>query len=72
MKYSENLIYKHIRGSMIIQLIKEKAGGYSAVKLDWKLKCWQLSCVWLFVTPWTVARPALLSMGFSRQEYWSG
>ena len=34
MKYSENLIYKHIRGSMIIQLIKEKAGGYSAVKLD--------------------------------------
>ena len=23
-------------------------------------------------TPWTVARQALLSMGFSRQEYWSG
>ena len=22
--------------------------------------------------PWTVARQALLSMGFSRQEYWSG
>ena len=31
-----------------------------------------LSCVWLFVTPWTVACQALLSMGFSRQEYWSG
>ena len=30
------------------------------------------SCVQLFVTPWTVARPAPLSMGFSRQEYWSG
>ena len=28
--------------------------------------------VWLFVTPWTVARQAPLSMGFSRQEYWSG
>ena len=24
------------------------------------------------VTPWTVARQAPLSMGFSRQEYWSG
>ena len=26
----------------------------------------------LFVTPWTVAFQAPLSMGFSRQEYWSG
>ena len=31
-----------------------------------------LSHVWLFVTPWTVAYQALPSMGFSRQEYWSG
>ena len=31
-----------------------------------------LSHVWLFVTPWTVACQAPLSMGFSRQEYWSG
>ena len=34
-----------------------------------------LSCfsyVLLFVTPWTVAQQAPLSMGFSRQEYWSG
>ena len=30
------------------------------------------SRVWLFVTLWTVAHQALLSMGFSRQEYWSG
>ena len=29
------------------------------------------SCVQLFVTPWTVAHQAPLSMGFSRQEYWS-
>ena len=28
--------------------------------------------VWLFATPWTVAHQAPLSMGFSRQEYWSG
>ena len=27
--------------------------------------------VWLFVTPWTVAHQAPLSMGFPRQEYWS-
>ena len=31
-----------------------------------------LSHVWLFATQWTVAYQALLSMGFSRQEYWSG
>ena len=29
-----------------------------------------LSHVWLFATPWTVARQALLSMEFSRQKYW--
>ena len=28
--------------------------------------------VWLFVTSWTVARQASLSMGFSRRGYWSG
>ena len=31
-----------------------------------------LSHVQLFMTPWTVAHQAPLSMGFSRQEYWSG
>ena len=31
-----------------------------------------LSRVRFFVTPWTVAYQASLSMGFSRQEYWSG
>ena len=31
-----------------------------------------LSRVWLFVTPWTVAHQASLSMGFSRLQYWSG
>ena len=30
------------------------------------------SRVQLFVTPWTVARQAPLSLGFSRQEYWRG
>ena len=31
-----------------------------------------LSRVRLFATPWTVAHQAPPSMGFSRQEYWSG
>ena len=31
-----------------------------------------LSCVRLFATPWTVAHQAPLSIGFSRQECWSG
>ena len=31
-----------------------------------------LSCVRLFATPWTVVYQALPSMGFSRQECWSG
>ena len=33
---------------------------------------WLLSRFQLFVTPWTVARQAPLSMEISRQEYWSG
>ena len=35
-------------------------------------KCESLSCVQIFVTPWTLAHQALLSMEFSRQEHWSG
>ena len=38
----------------------------------WKWKVKSFSRVRLFVTPWTVAYQAPLSMGFSRQEYWSG
>ena len=36
------------------------------------LKASSLSCVQLFATPWTVAYQAPPSMGFSRQECWSG
>ena len=38
----------------------------------WKNKVKLLSCVLLLATPWTAAHQAPLSMGFSRQEYWSG
>ena len=41
------------------------------VKLS-KVKCYSLSHVRLSAIPWTVAHQATLSMGFSRQEYWSG
>ena len=37
-----------------------------------KVKVKSLSRVRLFATLWAVARQAPLSMGFSRQEYWSG
>ena len=37
-----------------------------------KVKVKSLSRVRLFVTPWTVALRVPLSMGFSRQEYWTG
>ena len=36
------------------------------------VKVKSLSCVRLFAIPWTVVYQASLSMGFSRQEYWSG
>ena len=44
------------------------------ILLPYKLLCCLcvISCVQLFATPWTVAHQAPLSMGFSRQEYWSG
>ena len=32
----------------------------------------RFSCVRLFASPWTLAHQAPLSMGFFRQEYWSG
>ena len=38
----------------------------------WKVKVKWLSCVWLLATPWTAAHQAPPSMGFSRQEHWSG
>ena len=38
----------------------------------WKEKVKSLSHAWLLATPWTAAYQAPPSMGFSRQEYWSG
>ena len=38
----------------------------------WKVKVNLLSSIWPLATPWTIAYQAPPSMGFSRQEYWSG
>ena len=46
----------------------------SLLKLQLFVPIFMLSCfsrVWLFATPWTAAHLSPLSMGFSRQEYWS-
>ena len=37
-----------------------------------KVKVKSLSCVQVLATPWTTTYQAPPSMGFSRQEYWSG
>ena len=39
---------------------------------NWKMKVKSLSHVWLFATPKTAAQQAPPSLGFSRQEHWSG
>ena len=46
--------------------------GRKEIKVYSKVKVKSLSRVRLFATPWTVAYQAPPSMGFSRQEYWSG
>ena len=38
----------------------------------WKVKVKSLSRAWLIASPWTAAHQAPPSMGFSRQDYWSG
>ena len=37
-----------------------------------KVKKWSRSVIWLFATPWTITYQAPPSMGFSRQECWTG
>ena len=50
----------------------EKVAISSSNAWKWKVKVKSLSCVRLVATPWTAAHQAPPSMGFSRQEYWSG
>ena len=63
-------------GSPIPGILQARTLEWVAISFSnawkWKVKMKSLSHVQLFATPWTVAYQAPPSMGFSRQEYWSG
>ena len=63
-------------GSPIPGILQARTLEWAAISFSnawkWKVKGKSLSRVQLFVTLWTVAHQAPPSMGFSRQEYWSG
>ena len=63
-------------GSPIPGILQARTLEWVAISFSnawkWKGKVKSLSRVRLFATPWTAAHQALPSMGFSRQEYWSG
>ena len=46
--------------------------GLHLFTTSWCVHAFLLSSVWPFVIPWTITRHAPLSVGFCRQEYWSG
>ena len=52
--------------------VRPQDGDFHRSGLTVVVKVVALSRVRLFVTPWTAAHQAPLSVGFSRQEYWSG
>ena len=63
-------------GSSIPGILQARTLEWVAISFSnawkWKVKVRSLSSVWLLATPWTAAYQAPPSMGFSRQEYWSG
>ena len=63
-------------GSPVPGILQARALEWVAISFSnawkWKVKVKSLSRVWLFATPWTAAYQAPPSLGFSRQEYWSG
>ena len=63
-------------GSPVTGILQARTLGWVAISFSnvwkWKVKVKSLSCVQLVATPWTAAYQATPSMGFSRQEYWSG
>ena len=63
-------------GSPIPGILQARTLEWVAISFSnvgkWKVKVKLLSRVWHFATPWTAAYQAPPSMGFSRQEYWSG
>ena len=61
-------------GSPVLGILHARTLEWIVISFSnaWKWKVKLLSCVWLLATPGTAAYQAPLSMGFSRQEYWSG
>jgi len=63
-------------GSSIPGILQARTLEWVAISFSnawkWKVKVKSLSRVWPSATPWTAAYQAPPSMGFSRQEYWSG
>ena len=63
-------------GSAIPGILQARTMEWVAISFSsawkWKVKVKSLSRVWLLATPWAVTHQAPPSMGFSRQEYWSG
>ena len=63
-------------GSAVPRILQARTLEWVAISFSnawkWKVKGKSLSRVQLFTTPWTAAYQAPTSMGFSRQEYWSG
>ena len=63
-------------GSAVPRILQARTLEWVAISFSnawkWKVKVKSLSHVQLFATPWTAAHQAPPSMGFSRQEYWSG
>ena len=63
-------------GSPIPGILQPKILEWVAISFSsawkWKVKVKLLSCVQLCATPWTAAHQAPPSMGFPRQQYWSG
>ena len=63
-------------GSTVPGILQARTLEWVAISFSnawkWKVKVNLLSRVWLLATPWTAAHQAPPSIGFSRQEYWSG
>ena len=63
-------------GSLVPGILQARTLEWVAISFSnawkWKVKVKSLSRVRLLATPWTAAYQAPSSMGFSRQEYWSG
>ena len=77
---SFHVYFKPLRNTILLKILKYNILDDVKIRQGIVYTCiWLCACVlshfshvWFFATLWTVLRQAPLSMGFSRQEYWSG